>query len=78
MGLVQMGLKAILPFFLFLLIRCLFVFSLLFLFCFLVFLRYPFHCHRTRASDYNLPQKWGISLRSRLHRPRSELPEFWP
>ena len=29
----------------------------------------------TRANDCNLLGKWGISLRPRLHRPRSELPD---
>ena len=31
---------------------------------------------RTRANNSNLLQKWGISLRPRLHRPRAKLPEF--
>ena len=30
----------------------------------------------TRANDCNLLGKWGISLRPRLHRPRSELPDM--
>ena len=60
-----------------------------FLFCFaflrlsslfFVFLRFLRLSPRTRANDCNLLGKWGISLRPRLHRPRSELPdlrEFW-
>ena len=31
---------------------------------------------RTRANNSNLLQKWGISLRPRLHRPRAKLPDF--
>ena len=32
---------------------------------------------RTRGNDCNLLQKWGISLRPRLHRPRAKLPEVF-
>ena len=39
---------------------------------------YAFLCFslRTRANNSNVQQKWGISLRPRLHRPRAELPDF--
>ena len=47
-------------------------FSSLFL-CFSLFFSYS---PGTRANDCNLLGKWGISLRPRLHRPRSELPEY--
>ena len=32
---------------------------------------------RTGAKNSNLLQKWGISLRPRLHRPRAKLPEYF-
>ena len=34
------------------------------------------HSARTRPSNCKLLAKWGISLRPRLHRPRSEVAEF--
>ena len=37
---------------------------------------FPFFYAWTRANNSNLLQKWGISLRPRLHRPRAKLPEL--
>ena len=73
MGLVLMGSEEISHFFRF--------FSFFFVFLrFFVFFRFSsFFAYSpgTRATDCNLLGKWGISLRPRLHRPRSELPEIW-
>ena len=68
------GVGGIFPFF----FSSLFLFFFVFLrfFGFFVFLRF-FFVPRIRANDCNLLKKWGISLRPRLHRPRSELPERW-
>ena len=79
------GVGGIFPFFSFFfvffrfssLFRFFFVFLRFFSF-FFVFLRFSsfFACSPgTRANDCNLLGKWGISLRPRLHRPRSELPD---
>ena len=46
-----------------------------FFFAFLRFSSFSAYSPGTRANDCNLLGKWGISLRPRLHRPRSELPE---
>ena len=46
--------------------------AFLFSFFFSVFLLVS---ERTRGNDCNLLQKWGISLRPRLHRPRAKLPD---
>ena len=70
------GVGGIFPFF------CFFSFFFAFLrfsssfFAFLRFSSFFSYSFRTRANDCNLLGKWGISLRPRLHRPRSELPEF--
>ena len=46
-----------------------------FFFAFLRFSSFFAYSPGTRANDCNLLGKWGISLRPRLHRPRSELPD---
>ena len=48
-----------------------------FFFAFLRFSSFFSYSFGTRANDCNLLGKWGISLRPRLHRPRSELPDFY-
>ena len=47
-----------------------------FFFAFLRFSSFFSYSPGTRADDCNLLGKWGISLRPRLHRPRSELPDL--
>ena len=67
-----MGLEGFFPFFCFSSLFSVFLFFL----CFLSFSSFFSYFPRTRANDCNLLGKWGISLRPRLHRPRSELPEL--
>ena len=52
---------------------------LFFFFAFLRFLRFSLILVEDKTKDCNLlQQKWGISLRPRLHRPRAKLPdEIW-
>ena len=77
------GVGGIFPFFSFFFVFLrLFVFFCVFLrfssffFAFLRFSSFFAYSPGTKANDFNLLGKWGISLRPRLHRPRSELPDF--
>ena len=70
MGLVQTGLEGISPFSVFL---CFFSAFL----CFSLFFIFLPLSPRTRAHNCNLPEKWGLSLRPRLNRPRPEIPEVF-
>ena len=73
------GVGGIFPFFLFFFVFLRFFVVFRFSSFFFVFLRFSsFFAYSpgTRANDCNLLGKWGISLRPRLHRPRSELPEI--
>ena len=53
-----------------------FFFVFLRFFRFLRFLRFSGILLEDKGTDCNLLQKWGISLRPRLHRPRAKLPDL--
>ena len=79
------GVGGIFPFFVvFFCFSSLFCFFFVFLrfssffFAFLRFASLFAYSPGTRANNCNLLGKWGISLRPRLHRPRSELPDKTP
>ena len=52
-----------------------FVFFFRFSSLFFVFLRFSGILLEDKGNDCNLLQRWGTSLRPRLHRPRAKLPE---
>ena len=78
-----MGSEELSPFFLGFFFFCFSSPCVVFLCFFFVFIRFSPHSPRTRANNCNLLEKCGISLRPRLHRPHSALPdgtfrkEFW-